>query len=172
MYCVKCGKYIEYDSRFCKECEESEKAKIVIQPIETKPVQYEKKVECENKTVKKDGFGLALTSVIMVPFLLILASINCSDISYSIQLILADGIASSLIFDIAISSVNVVATIVGGIISLLLTSKALRLQNNVIQNGGLKHTATYVLTIVGRVLSICALVIIGEMVFDIIRSLL
>ncbi len=175
MYCVKCGKQIDYNAKLCKECEANEtvgnqNANVAINPaciVKPTPIKEEKATQQPNS--KPVGFNLALASVIMVPFALIMFAIYFNDMYYCLDNILYWGNASFVTGDLIFSSVNVVAIIVACVMGLVMTSKAHREQDNIVKNGGVRHKATFVMSIVGKVVSILALVIIGESLLSLIK---
>ncbi|MBE5733226.1 MAG: hypothetical protein E7353_09420 [Clostridiales bacterium] len=181
MYCIKCGKQIDYDAKICKECEAKEVAEAqtiteanVATENQTQNVIITPQVEPKEKRSQKNqrahnaGFGLALASVVMVPIALIMFAIYYSE-TYNCVESLYLGKDSSLVGDLIINYINVVAIIIAFIMGIVMTSKAYREQGEIVKNGGVRHTATFVLATVGRVLSIFALVIVGETLLSLIK---
>jgi hypothetical protein len=174
-YCVKCGKQIDYDAKFCKECEpkefnealvanENQAQNLTVNPI----VEHKENPKPNKQRAHNAGFGLALTTVVMVPFALIMYASYYSEM-YDLLKYLIVGAGYFSIGDFIVSCVNVVALIVVFVVGLIMTVKANRAQGEIIKNGGVRHTATFVLSMVGRILSIFALVIAGETLFSLIK---
>lgn len=172
MFCVKCGKKIDYDSRFCKECEaeaSAEKTDVIIYEKKPEPQPEPKPVVVNQaKESDKSGFNLALTAIIMAPIVWIMGLAYFSSVQYNIEELLLI-FKSEVVFDLVVNSIHVLACIAASIVVLVLSAKAQKKQEEVVQNGGVSHNATIVLAIIARVFAIIALVCYGNILIDTIR---
>ena len=159
MYCRKCGKQIDYDAEFCKDCQEMES--FFAEPKEYSPqwqTMAQAPVQPALEGNKKEGFGKALTSTILggIAYFIIM-------IAYGIILAAAEEISDGgynyyetheeLMFAVGVAVVFMLISLAVAIPSLILGIKSIKCFFRQKRAGKVKPVPTLVLGIVGTVMS-------------------
>jgi hypothetical protein len=175
MYCRKCGKYIEYDSLECRECEaKANEIHNVVSNVYHQEMGYQMPLKERNNQANSTpsprmlGFKGALMSAILPAISMIL---SVSALFFFLaqtpkntegKFIYESGVellcVRSIIFQVVALAISIVA--------IVLSTKAIRLVGRVVKEGGVRPIATQVLGIVGRVVGICMTVVVVIYLFS------
>ncbi len=184
MYCRKCGKFIEYDGEFCKDCiatnnpfeedkeivyniaDKQEKRDIVFESAKTTENEIVGNASSNSDRVNKSrmfGFGKALTSLILAVVAISISEI-ASTLLFNAMLYLEDYEVADPIYAFWTDCIMVfvLAVIILGlsIPSIVLASKSIRAFIRVKHSGGVPPIVTLVLGIIGLALAVIAVLLV------------